>query len=223
MPLSLPLSSSDCPFVSSFWQISASPRQLLIRLQATLAETHEHLLVLQVLNVIQPDFTIFRTSYGVAAMLSGKAMCTITLFSSSLLHPYRIGSTTGGSGSIVVYHTMACKRTFFHILLVGFVCWKQILCRRVCFSSYRCFCVPENNTVFSHRFLLESVAITYGKCSFLYYIIYTWVYFFTQWKLLATLKLFYNCHFTQPMIWSNTVKIVPLSTGTLVIHCTWKI
>ena len=44
--------SSDCFFVTSFWQISASPRQLHIKLQATLAEAHEHRLVLQWLDVL---------------------------------------------------------------------------------------------------------------------------------------------------------------------------
>ena len=101
--------SSDCFFVTSFWQISASPRQLHIKLQATLAEAHEHRLVLQWLDVLQPHFTIFRTSSGAAAMVSCKPMGTSTLFSSSFLQPYRVGSTAGGSAYIVAYYTMACK------------------------------------------------------------------------------------------------------------------
>ena len=69
----------------SFWQIPASPRQQYIWLQATLAAAHEHRLVLQGLDVLQPHFTIFRTSSGAAAMLSNKPIGTSTLFSSSRL------------------------------------------------------------------------------------------------------------------------------------------
>ena len=66
---SLPSSSPDCLFVTSFWQISASPRQLHIRLQATLAEAHKHCLVLQELEVLQSHIAISRTSPGAAARI----------------------------------------------------------------------------------------------------------------------------------------------------------
>ena len=86
-----------------------SPRQLHIRLQATLAEADEHRLVLQGLDLLQPS--------GVATMLSGKRMCTITLLSSSLLQPYRVGFNGGESASIVTYDTMAGKCTLFKFFL----------------------------------------------------------------------------------------------------------
>ena len=83
-----------------------STRQLHIRLQATLAEAHEHPLVLQGLDLLQPS--------GAVTMLSGKRMGTSTLLSSSLLQPYRVGFTGGGSDSIVTYDTMAGNALFLH-------------------------------------------------------------------------------------------------------------
>ena len=63
--------------------------------------------MLQGLDVLQPHFTIFGTSSGAAVTLSGKLMGASTLFSSSLLQPYRVGSTAGGSASIVA--SFGCK------------------------------------------------------------------------------------------------------------------
>ena len=98
-------SSPATSFVDSLQQVSRSPRQKHIRLQATFAATQGHVLVEQDFVYEQVHLISLSISGGAAETPAGIPIRHRTSFISSCSHPYLMGSKLGAFGDIADNHT----------------------------------------------------------------------------------------------------------------------